>query len=271
MGNLGSTLAQWTEFVATCGASADRDVLVVVDPISTGLILVQQALARGLEVVAVWSESVPDQLKQFVAKGINVRYIGVVQHEEGNIASTTATVRAIVGDRRLRAVLVGCETGVLLGDELSEALGVPTNGTANSPLRRNKWLQTEAVRDAGLNACGQYLVNSTKDVEKVLKAWPKGKFKAVVKPVVGAGSDGVSICDTHQQVRDAFRALEGTKNVLGLTTYEVLIQEYLVGEEYVVDCVSRDGEHKCVAIWKYDKRIYNGSPVVYYGARCRPV
>jgi len=265
MGNLGSTLAQWTEFVATCGASADRDVLVVVDPISTGLILVQQALARGLEVVAVWSESVPDQLKQFVAKGINVRYIGVVQHEEGALASTTATVRAIVGDRRLRAVLVGCETGVLLGDELSEALGVPTNGTANSPLRRNKWLQTEAVRDAGLNACGQYLVNSTKDVEKVLKAWPKGKFKAVVKPVVGAGSDGVSICDTHQQVRDAFRALEGTKNVLGLTTYEVLIQEYLVGEEYVVDCVSRDGEHKCVAIWKYDKRVYNASPVVYFG------
>ena len=86
MGNLGSTLAQWTEFVATCGASADRDVLVVVDPISTGLILVQQALARGLEVVAVWSESVPDQLKQFVAKGINVRYIGVVQHEESALA-----------------------------------------------------------------------------------------------------------------------------------------------------------------------------------------
>ena len=191
---------QWTEFVATCGASADRDVLVVVDPISTGLILVQQALARGLEVVAVWSESVPDQLKQFVAKGINVRYIGVVQHEEGNIASTTATVRAIVGDRRLRAVLVGCETGVLLGDELSEALGVPTNGTANSPLRRNKWLQTEAVRDAGLNACGQYLVNSTKDVEKVLKAWPKGKFKAVVKPVVAAHKATMPQAQLHHRL-----------------------------------------------------------------------
>ena len=55
-------------------------------------------------------------------------------------------------------------------------------------------------------------------------------------------------------MRDAFRALEA-KNVLGLTTYEVLIKEYLVGE-YVVDCVSRDG----VAIWKYDKRVYNASP-----------
>ena len=98
-----------------------------------------------------------------------------------------------------------------------------------------------------------------------------GAFKAVVKPCEGAGSDGVTICNSKQEVRDAFLKLDGTRNVLGLTTYEVLVQEYLVGDEYVVDTVSRDGVHKCVAIWKYDKRIYNGSPVVYYGARCHPV
>ena len=63
----------------------------------------------------------------------------------------------------------------------------------------------------------------------------------------------------------AYRALEGTKNVLGLTNYSVLLQEYLAGDEYVVDTVSRDGVHKCVALWKYDKRVYNGAPVVYYG------
>ena len=94
-----------------------------------------------------------------------------------------------------------------------------------------------------------------------------GAFKAVVKPCEGAGSDGVTICNSKQDVRDAFLKLDGTRNVLGLTTYEVLVQEYLVGDEYVVDTVSRDGVHKCVAIWKYDKRIFNGSPVVYYGAR----
>ena len=35
----------------------------------------------------------------------------------------------------------------------------------------------------------------------------------------------------------------------------------------MVDTVSRDGEHKCVALWKYDKRVANGSPVVYFGMR----
>ena len=42
-------------------------------------------------------------------------------------------------------------------------------------------------------------------------------------------------------------------------------QEYLRGDEYVVDTVSRDGEHKVVALWRYDKRAANGAPVVYFG------
>jgi len=168
-------------------------------------------------------------------------------------------------------VIVSCETGVLLGDELSEALGVRTNGTAQSPLRRNKFLQTEAVRNAALTACGQMLATSSADVETFLRERCTPFTKAVVKPVEGAGSDGVSICNSADEVRAAFAALEGTKNVLGLTNYAVLLQEYLCGDEYVVDTVSRNGVHKCVAIWKYDKRKFNNSPVVYFGMRLLPV
>jgi len=39
----------------------------------------------------------------------------------------------------------------------------------------------------------------------------------------------------------------------------------------VVDTVSRSGVHKCVAIWKYDKRTFNGSGVVYFGMRLMPI
>jgi len=127
------------------------------------------------------------------------------------------------------------------------------------------------VRTAGLNACGQMLADSSEDVERFLLEKPAAAtFKAVVKPVEGAGSDGVFICDSPDEVRRAYTSLEGTKNVLGLTNYSVLLQEYLKGDEYVVDTVSRSGVHKCVAIWKYDKRLFNGSPVVYFGMRLMP-
>ena len=39
------------------------------------------------------------------------------------------------------------------------------------------------------------------------------------------------ISPAPQEVRAAFASLEGTKNVLGLTNYEVLLQEYLRGDE----------------------------------------
>jgi len=45
----------------------------------------------------------------------------------------------------------------------------------------------------------------------------------------------------------------------------VLCQEFLKGTEYVVDHVSRDGVHKTVMVWVYDKRPTNGGDFVYYG------
>lgn len=49
----------------------------------------------------------------------------------------------------------------------------------------------------------------------------------------------------------------------------VLCQEFLRGKEYVVDHVSRDGIHKTVMVWVYDKRPANGCAFVYFG--CVPV
>ena len=46
--------------------------------------------------------------------------------------------------------------------------------------------------------------------------------------------------------------------------------EYLDGAEYVVDSVSRDGEHRICAIWEYDKRNANGTNFVYFGMELRP-
>ena len=43
-----------------------------------------------------------------------------------------------------------------------------------------------------------------------------GAFKAVVKPCEGAGSDGVTICNSKQEVCDAFLKLVRVRVRLGL-------------------------------------------------------
>ena len=206
------------------GPAAPTSAMVVVDPISTGIVLCHQAVhQRGLAVIAVWSDVMPDELKGFVDPRYGIEFAAKITHRTGGLADTVAAVRAV--DLEIVECVVGCETGVLLNDELAEALGARGNGTNKSSLRRNKFLQTEAVRNAGLNACGQMLADTHDDLEKFLREKPKAAtFKAVVKPVEGAGSDGVFICDSPDEVRNAYASLEGTKNVLGLTNYSVLLQ-----------------------------------------------
>ncbi|GFH43863.1 hypothetical protein CTEN210_00336 [Chaetoceros tenuissimus] len=89
----------------------------------------------------------------------------------------------------------------------------------------------------------------------------------VVKPKRGVGSDDVYFCSNLQQVERAFQKVKGT-SVFGSTSGEkhdhVLIQEFAQGTEYAIDIVSKDGEHKVAALWRYDKRQANGAPFVYF-------
>ena len=79
----------------------------------------------------------PDELKAFVDPRTRVKFAGRVQHETGGLDATCASVREIVAELGLVLieVMVGCETGVLLTDELSHALGYRGNGVAKSELR----------------------------------------------------------------------------------------------------------------------------------------
>ena len=75
---------------------------------------------------------------------------------------------------------LGCETGVMTADVLSESVGFRTNGAALSQARGNKFLMVEAVRRAGLRIPAQFLSDRWDE----LLAWVKGRSKwpVVVKP-----------------------------------------------------------------------------------------
>jgi len=99
------------------------------------------------------------------------------------------------------------------------------------------------------------------------KLSPIGKY-CIVKPCRGVASDGVHFCPHIDAVRRAFERVHDS-SVFGSTTAgekneAVLVQEFAAGTEYVLDIVSKAGEHKCAALWRYDKRSVNGSPFVYF-------
>lgn len=162
-------------------------------------------------------------------------------------------------------VIPADEAGVKLTDLLCDELGLPFNGMARSAARRNKRLMHEAVAERGLRVPLQRLCGSPADVD----AWMEEHrlaFPVVVKPLDGAGSAGVTRCDSPDDVRQAFATIRQLAlhqgNVISVED-EVLAQELLRGTEYVVDTVSLDGHHKVTDIWKCVKGAHNGSAFVY--------
>jgi len=166
-------------------------------------------------------------------------------------ADTVADTALLVQDLcqkyhwNLTACVCGGEAGVDLTDALSEELGLLSNGTAVSN-RRDKKVQQELARAQGMRAVRQASGTSLEEVREFLQTEP---YPLIIKPLDSAGSDGVKLCKTLLEAQNHVANLLGSEMVNGGYCEEVLCQEYLKGNEYVVDHVSRDGVHKTVMVW----------------------
>ncbi|SDD39617.1 ATP-grasp domain-containing protein [Actinokineospora iranica] len=233
----------------------------MVDVYAPTVPLAQAFLDAGATVVRVQSTvAAPPVYRAHPDLGM---FAGNVVHT-GDFAATRAAVAAYGPD----LVITGGETGVELADQLSEALGLPSNGTALSPARRDKFLQNETVRAAGLRATRQLMVTD----EEKLRAWhAEIGGRVVVKPVRSAGNDGVTFCATPDESVAAYRSILGSTNIFAQRNEAVVAQEYLVGTEYAVNTVSSHGRHRATDIWRYAKMTVNGVVDRHAGVFSTPV
>ncbi|MEV7026412.1 phosphoribosylglycinamide synthetase, partial [Kitasatospora sp. NPDC093558] len=221
----------------------DHPLVVLVDAYGTGRHLRAAFAGLGADVVHV--SSTPEPLRSMKAPDLGSYTAALVAENPAEIAERLAELRPA-------AVVDGQEPGVPLADRLSELLGVPTNGSALSAARRDKYLMIEAVRNAGVRCARQF---KSDDVD-ALVAWAREQEgrPVVVKPLAASGAQGVSICSDPARVRRAAEAILGTVTMYGETNVEVLAQSYLAGTEYIVDTVSCRGRRYNAGVWRYDKR-----------------
>ena len=245
---------------------SSKEVVVITDPYSTGCCVAHEILKRGFSVIALWTKGFAEEMKSHVPLSVKgkLNYFAEIE-EAATLAETSQAVYMAAGQKRVVACIAGGEAGVDLADALSEKMAVRTNGTS-IPNRRDKKLQQELIKKHGLRSVRQAGSDKFSDVEDFLKKEP---YPVVLKPVESAGSDGVKLCHDFAEAKEHFDVLMNSQMVNGGECPAVLCQEFLRGKEYVVDHVSRDGEHKTVMLWVYDKRPVHGSAFVYFG--CIPV
>jgi hypothetical protein len=203
-------------------------------------------------------------MKNLIPQGIDLVFESIVTFDDGldGIAEKLLKLGQTIG-----AVIAGAETGVELADRLSHHLGLRTNGVLLTEARRNKFTMGETIRRAGIRAAKQLKAKTWAEIESFLTEWNPNPYRVVLKPVESAGSEDVVLCHDITEVQVAFGRIMGKVNGLGLLNNEVLVQEYLEGQEYVVDMVSRDGVHKVVALWECDRRDTNHTSFLCHGLR----
>jgi len=121
----------------------------------------------------------------------------------------------------------------------------------------------DVVRRQGIRTARQFSSNRCAEVIEWVRL--QGRWPVIVKPVAGCASDSVHFCNSEADVALAHESIIGRANVLGLLNDAVLVQEYLAGDEYVVDTVSCEGRHRRASFWKYHRPV-NGSSFVPYDA-----
>jgi len=268
--------------------SAPVECLAVVDAFSTGACLAHEASRRGYGIVHVLSLEPSDELAAMVPAHLRgaLPWLATLNVDVRAAMADGATklvdeIERLCADHQtsLVGLVPGAETGVKLADELSARIRdrgfapkVCSNGTELTEARRNKADMGEAVRAAGVRAVRQLRADRWPPVAEWLETeWGLDPNNGddpcllIVKPLESAGSDGVTKCDCVRDVRNAVEKLVGSVNGLGQINEGVLVQEFLQGTEYVIDSVSRDGVHKVVGIWVYDRRPTNGHGFVLHG------
>mmetsp|Transcript_34051 Transcript_34051/g.82585 ORF Transcript_34051/g.82585 Transcript_34051/m.82585 type:complete len:487 (+) Transcript_34051:189-1649(+) len=259
-----------------------QQAIVLVDPMSTGVILQKKVFETGMyNVVIVWSDrSQPAAREKHFKNSGRPRedFLAVITHEDGELDDTLLAILAATTNMAVAAVMCGSEFGVLLEDQIANGLnqklgtthlrgsGIPVLNT-----KVDKHLQANTIRSRGLNAVREKLACCEDDVQAFLDENNEPGASFVVKPQTGAGSVGVTFCDSPKAVWEAYyKILAGEHKAHCRNKYRhyshagVLLQEYLKGTEYIVNSVVCDGKIKTTAMWKYDKRPYNGAAFVCF-------
>jgi biotin carboxylase len=246
-------------------------VVAIIDPYSTGRFLTSHLAARELAAVAVVPEhTVPIQN----AGSLVPRAYRAVLTYRGDPERTAAELDSL----GTTAVIAGCETGVELADRLGAglaALGVPGvmyNDPATSHHRRDKGYMADALQRAGLHCTPTFRTGSLPEAFAAARAIG---YPVVVKPPRSSGTDSVRICANPDEVEEAWRSISGRPDQLGQVNDVVLVQSYLVGQQYVVNTLSvpgpdGSGVHYVHEVWEDHRAVVAGSYTVFDRMRLLP-
>lgn len=236
-----------------------KKAIIIVDAYGPARVFREYIKSAGLVCIHIQGTSRP--LPRLKLMGLE-KYDYCITHE-GDLKETIGKIQGVCESLRveLLEIIAGVEPGVLLADQLSSHFELRSNGLGKSAARRDKYMMALVLEKANIAVPKYIKSNKLDDLLGFLEA--EHGLPIVLKPLDSAGTNGVHVCHTVQDVENAYGAIIGVENNMGSINRELLAQSYLNGTEYFVNTVSREGKHYVTDIWRAEKVPLPGYASVY--------
>ena len=220
----------------------EKNACVIINAYSTGKFLAPAFIGNGYPCIHIKSDpTLPSKYKHNTAD-----FIESLVYTDDIDAILTSLQKY-----KIKCVIAGSESGIDLADKLNALLDLPGNTPNLSRARRDKYLMTEVIAQAGLKTVRHYKSDAVDDI--LSWATQLGQLPVVLKPLESQSGDHVFFCHNEREIRESFYKIKKSINLFGKSNEEVLAQSFNPWEEYIVNTVSCQSQHYTVEIWRVTK------------------
>ena len=238
--------------------------IAVVDPMWTGRFFVRAIRESGFRPIVIFPIVDNERIANCdysLAKEYTDKYNPIYLNESDGFDELVGKIKEL----DTLFVVCGCELGVPLADKLAYAIGAPGNSPNTTNLRRDKSHMQAALKGNSLRYIRSRIIVTPEEAIKF--ADEVDNFPIVLKPILSSGSDGLHFCRDKSELEKWTSNMLGQKNWSGGINQELLVQEYISGTEYIVNCVSHNGTHVMTDMWVYNKLPVGDSGICYDSIR----